>query len=147
MKRLMSLLIVLTICLIPVPLLAPNPPGIWVTEEWYNEAIETIEWRIEAEEVLEQLRDHIILLQDQVNLLTGEVGILTTELNETDIRLDIYRQKYNAQKGFYAGGGIIYPIGINAIALYKFDRLGLYINTGYTTGFYVGAGGMIKIGR
>jgi hypothetical protein len=120
---------------------------VWVTEEWYNEAIETIEWKINAEKILEQSRDHIIALQNQVDLLMDEINILTVELNETDMRLDMYRQKYNSQKGFYAGGGATYPLGVNAMMLYKFDRLGLYVNTGYTTGFYVGAGGIIKIGR
>ena len=100
-----------------------------------------------SDEWLETVKVHIESLQAQVDLLTVEV-------NQAERQLDIYRQKYNSQKGFYGGGGAsysflgaTYPIGVNGMLIYKFDRWGLYATGGYANGLYIGAGGVIKIGR
>jgi hypothetical protein len=100
-----------------------------------------------SDEWLEAVKAHIESLQKQVDLLTVEV-------NESDRRLDYYRQKYESQKGFYAGGAATYsffnatyPIGVSGIAMYKFDRWGIYTTGGYANGLFVGLGGIVKIGR
>ena len=125
MKQAKLSLMILIVCLISVPAMAVE-----VSEEW----LETVKVQIES-------------LQRQVDLLT-------VEIEQTERQLDIYRQINNAQKGFYAGGGgsytfgkANYPIGINAMLQYKFDRWALYTIGGYANGLFIGAGGIIKIGR
>ena len=118
MKRAKVLLLILTLCLVSSPVLAAE-----VSDEWLAEVVE-----------------HISTLQ-------AKVDSLIAELNATDVRLDYYRQRYNAQKGLYVGGAATYPIGINGMALYKFERWGLYSVAGYQNGFYIGLGGVFKIGR
>ncbi len=125
MKRVIGLLMILMICLVSNLVLAAE-----VSDEW-----------------LVAVKVHIESLQEQIDLLTVEV-------NEADLLLDSYRQKYESQKGFYGGGGAsysflgaTYPIGVNGMLMYKFDRWGLYATGGYANGLYIGAGGMIKIGR
>ncbi len=131
MKRVKILLLIFVIFSIMLPIY-----GIEVPDEWYWKAIETLE---KSEKHREDLQ--------------GQVDLLTVELNQTERQLDIYRQKYNAQKGFYGGGGASYsflgakyPIGVNGMLQYKFDRWALYMTGGYANGLYIGAGGIIKIG-
>jgi len=93
-----------------------------------------------SEEKLAEVIEHIATLQ-------AKVDSLTAELNATDVRLDYYRQKYNAQRGLYVGGNAAYPIGASGMAMIKFDQWGLYTIGGYQNGFYIGLGGIFKIGR
>lgn len=118
-------MLILMICFMAIPMMAAE-----ISDEW-----------------LLAVKTHIESLQKQVDLLTVEV-------NQAERQLDIYRQKYNSQKGFYGGGGAsysflgaTYPIGVNGMLQYKFDRWALYMTGGYANGLYIGAGGIIKIGR
>ena len=118
MKRVKVLLLILTLCLVSSSALAVD-----VSEEW-----------------LLEVQSHIATLQSKVDSLTAE-------LNATDVRLDYYRQKYNAQRGLYVGGNAAYPIGASGMAMIKFDQWGLYTIGGHQNGFYIGLGGIFKIGR
>lgn len=105
------------LCLVSIPIIAVDVP-----EEW-----------------LIEVKTHIEDLQAQVDLLT-------VELNETEKMLDIYRQREKAQQGWYVGGNVTYPLGANAIGMYKFKRWGWYATGGYNNGFNIGTGIMVKIG-
>jgi len=130
------------IFLIGLPIIAddilecPEPEGIWVTEEWYNDTIATIQASIQQ----------LTLLQEQVNVLTEENGTLTAEINQMEKMLDVYRQREKSQQGWYVGGNITYPLGANTIGMYKFSRWGWYAIAGYNNGFNIGTGIVVKVG-
>ena len=125
MKRVLILLVIFVIFSIMLPIYA-----IEVDDEWYKKAIDTL---ANSDKYIAKLLD--------------EIDSLTAELNATDVRLDYYRQKYNAQRGLYIGGNAAYPVGASGMAMIKFDQWGLYTIGGYQNGFYIGLGGIFKIGR
>jgi len=125
MRKLISLLMILIVCLVATPLIAVE-----VSDEW-----------------LESIKDQLTYLQ-------GEVNALTEELNDKDLLIDAYRQaleeteyRLDQQTGWYLGGNVTYPWGGEAIAQYKFERWGPYLLGGYTQDVHIGLGVLIKVGK
>jgi len=70
---------------------------------------------------------------------------LQLRIQACQIQINSSQRLSDEQIGIYIGGNVSYPLGANAIIMYKFPKWGLYMIGGYNNGFDIGMGAVFKM--
>jgi len=96
----------------------------------------------------EELEEYLARMEkdrETIKNLMEEKVSLHLRIQECQLQISSLQQSSDEQEGIYLGGHASYPLGANALIMYKFHRWGLYATGGYSNGFNVGLGAIFKM--
>ena len=97
--------------------------------------------REELEEYLSRMEKD----RETIRELQEKNVALQLQVQEYLLQINASRKESSDQIGIYIGADVTYPLGGNAIIMYKFKEWGLYGIGGYNQGFNIGAGAIFKM--
>lgn len=98
-----------------------------------------------SESELNALEDQIEKDAETIERLTAEKIELLKEIAVKDIRIYNLENQLGRSSGIYLGGGLAYPLGFDAYGTYMWHKWGIILRGGYSNGFSVGLGAVIKM--
>lgn len=97
--------------------------------------------REELEEYLQRMEKD----RETIKKLQEENISLQQRIQECLLQINASQKESSGQIGIYIGADVTYPLGGNAIIMYKFQEWGLYGIGGYNNGFNIGVGAIFKM--
>ena len=96
-------------------------------------------------EELEEYLDRMEKDRATIKNLTEANVELQLRIQACQEQISSLQQSSDEQEGIYIGGNVTYPLGANALIMYKFHQWGLYAIGGYNNGFDIGIGAVFKM--